>query len=157
MDFNRRSGLLLLAITPALLLSACSQEPVLRVNEAVVKLAPVDQNPSAMYFTVYGGPTDVELISVSSRSAIRAEMHESSVDAKTGMATMTPVKRLKIAKGSKVEFRRGGKHVMVWGINKPARRLERLDMEFVFSNGDRILVETPIEKIADTGSEHSGH
>jgi periplasmic copper chaperone A len=125
MLLNRRSGLLLLALTPGFLLTACGREPVLRVKDAVVKLSPVEQNPSAMYFTVYGGPSDTNLIAVSSRSAIRVE-------------------------------KRGGKHAMLFGINLPARRLQEIEMEFVFANGSRILVETPIEALADT-AEHESH
>jgi copper(I)-binding protein len=157
MKLSRRTGLILVALAPVMLLAGCGRDPVLRVNEAVVKLSPVDSNPSAMYFNIHGGPADVHLIAVTSRSAIRIEMHESSVDAKTGMMTMTKIDRLAVPKGSKIEFRRGGKHVMLWGINLPARRLQRIDVEFVFSNGDRILVETPIEKIADESGEHSSH
>jgi periplasmic copper chaperone A len=151
MPISRRSGLMLLAAAPALMLGSCGKEPVLRVNQAVVKLSPVDQNPSAMYFTLYGGPTDVELVSVSSRSAIRADLHESTVDPKNGMMSMDKIERLKVPAGSTIEFKHGGKHLMLSGINMPARRLERIDVEFVFSNGDRILVETPIEKIATDG------
>jgi periplasmic copper chaperone A len=151
MPFSRRSSLMLLASAPALLLAGCGKEPVLRVNQAVVKLSPVEKNPSAMYFTLYGGPADVELVSVSSRSAIRADLHESKVDPKSGMMSMEKIDRLKVPAGSKILFKQGGKHLMLSGINMPARRLERIDVEFVFSNGDRILVETPIEKIAADG------
>lgn len=157
MQISRHAAFFLACLTPALLLAGCGRDPVLRVNEAVVKLSPVDSNPSAMYFNLYGGPADVHLIAVTSRSSIRTEMHESSVDAKTGMMTMTKIDRLNVPKGSKIEFRRGGKHVMLWGINLPARRLQKIDVEFVFSNGDRILVETPIEKIADEPGEHGSH
>lgn len=156
--FSRRSiPILLMALSPALLLSGCGRDPVLRVNEAVVKLSPVDSNPSAMYFTVHGGPRDVTLISISSRSAIRTEMHESSVDPKTGMATMSKIDRIEVPAGGKIEFRKGGKHAMLWGINMPARRLEKIDVEFLFSNNDRILVETPIQKMTSKSGEHSGH
>jgi periplasmic copper chaperone A len=154
---RRPLAFLLVTIVPALLLSSCGRDPVLRVNQAVVKLSPVDSNPSAMYFTVHGGPRDVKLVSVSSRSAIRVEMHESSVDAKTGMASMAKISRVPVPAGSKVEFRKGGKHVMLWGINLPARRLQRIDMEFLFSNNDRILVETPIQKITTEDGAHNGH
>jgi periplasmic copper chaperone A len=155
---SRRSGLMLFAIGTSLLLSGCGRDPVLRVNEAVVKLSPVDNNPSAMYFTVHGGASDVYLVAVTSRSVIRTEMHETAKDAKTGMVSMTKIDRLKVPAGSKIEFRKGGKHVMLYGINRPARGLERLDAEFVFSNGSRILVETPIESIStDAADEHSNH
>jgi periplasmic copper chaperone A len=147
----------IIAITTAFLVSSCGQPPELKVKDAVVKLSPVDNNPSALYFTVHGGAADVDLVRVTSRSAIRVEMHETMADAKTGMMTMQAIPRIRIPAKRKVEFRRGGKHVMLWGINLPARRLEKIDMEFVFSNADRILVTAPIEKIAAGDSAHSGH
>jgi periplasmic copper chaperone A len=148
-----------LLIVPALaLLSAsCGRPAELHVNDAVLKLSPVDTNPSALYFTVHGGEQDVTLLRVTSPSVLRAEMHDSGVDAKTGMMTMDKIDRIEVPAKGKVEFKRGGKHVMLWGVNLIARRLEKIEVEFVFSNGDRIRVTAPLEKIATGKNEHSGH
>jgi periplasmic copper chaperone A len=148
-----------LLIVPALaLLSAsCGRPAELRVNDAVLKLSPVDTNPSALYFTVHGGEQDVTLLRVTSPSVLRAEMHDSGVDAKTGMMTMDKIDRIEVPAKGKIEFKRGGKHVMLWGVNLIARRLEKIEVEFVFSNGDRIRVTAPLEKIATGKDEHSGH
>lgn len=149
--------LLFLMPLVALQASGCGRPADLSVHDAVVKLSPVDANPSALYFSVNGGEADVELLRVSSSSVVRSEMHESKVDSKTGMMTMAPLERIKIPAKGKVEFKRGGKHVMLYGINLPARRLEKLDAEFIFSNGDRILVTAPLEKIAADEGGHEGH
>jgi periplasmic copper chaperone A len=150
--------LLLLALPLlVLLIGSCGRPPELKVNDAVVKLSPVDQNPSALYFTVHGGEQAVDLLRVTSRSSIRTEMHDSVSDPKTGMLSMKPISRIAIPAKGKVEFRRGGKHVMVWGINLPARRLEKMEFVFTFSNADRIIVSTPIEKIGAGGDEHAKH
>jgi periplasmic copper chaperone A len=141
----------------ALLTNACGQPAELKVNDAVVKLSPVDNNPSAMYFTVHGGQRDVELLRVMSQSVVRAEMHDTVSDPKTGMLTMTPLQRIKIPAKGKVEFKRGGKHVMLYGVNLIARRLEKLDAEFVFSDGSRIVVTAPVEKIGAGADDHAGH
>lgn len=150
--------LIRLLILPLLsLLVSCNPAPELNVKEAVVKLSPVDSNPSALYFTVKGGAQDVELIRVSSPSVIRLEMHETLTDPKTGMMTMTKIDRIKIPAAGDVAFKRGGKHVMLWGVNLIARRLEKLELEFLFSNNDRILVTAPLEKIAADDGAHAGH
>ena len=104
----------------------------------MVILSPVDSNPAALYFTIHGGPEKVYLNSVLSRSVIRSEVHESKVDPKTGMVTMEPTRKIEIPAKGTVEFKRGGKHVMLWGVNRPARQLKELEAEFIFSNGDRI-------------------
>jgi copper(I)-binding protein len=141
----------------ALLAASCGRPAELRVNEAVLKLSPVDTNPSALYFTVHGGMQDVALLRVSSPSVLRAEMHDTVKDEKTGMLTMTKIDRIKVPAEGKIEFKRGGKHVMLWGVNLIARRLEKIEVEFVFSNGDRIRVTAPVEKIEAGKGEHAGH
>jgi periplasmic copper chaperone A len=157
----------------AMAVAGCGPTPQLRVHDAVVKLSPVDSNPSAMYFTILGGPKDVYLMSVTSTSVIRTEMHESKMDAKTGAMTMEPLGRILIPADGKVEFKRGGKHVMVWGVNMVGRRLGEIEAQFLFSNNERILVTARVEEMdgsepdektgrkssaatTDKG-EHSGH
>ena len=148
-----------LVIIPALalLIASCGRSAELKVNEVVLKLSPVDDNPSALYFTVHGGMQDVTLLRVSSPSVLRAEMHDSVKDAKTGMLTMKKIDRIDVPAEGKVEFKRGGKHVMLWGVNLIARRLEKIEVEFVFSNGDRIRVTAPVEKIAAGTAEHGSY
>ncbi|WP_373476136.1 copper chaperone PCu(A)C [Sphingorhabdus sp.] len=134
----------------ALLLGSCGPTPQLKVKEAVLTLSPVDQNPSAFHFNVYGGPKDVYLLRVSTPSAIRTEMHDVGVDAKTGAVTMSPMNRVLIPADKKVEFKKGGKHVMMWGVNLIPRRLGEIEVEFLFSNNQRILVEARVQEIDGT-------
>ena len=132
-------------------LTSCGPTPQLRVNDVVLKLSPVDSNPSALYFTIRGGPKDNALINVNSPSVIRSEIHESGTDPKTGMMTMTPQRRVEVPADGKIEFKQGGKHVMMWGVNLVARRLGEMETEFVFANGERILVEAVVQEL--DGSE----
>lgn len=135
------------ALSAAFFLGSCGPTPQLKVKEAVLTLSPVDSNPSSLHFNVYGGPTDVSLLRVSSPSAIRTEMHDVGVDAKTGAVTMKPLNRVAIPTGETVAFKRGGKHVMMWGVNLIPRRLGEIEIEFLFSNNQRILVEARVQEI----------
>lgn len=135
------------AVAAALLIVGCGPTPQLKVKEAVLTLSPVDSNPSAFHFNVYGGPEDVYLLRVSSPSAIRAEMHDVTVDAKTGAVTMAPLDRLLVPSGEKIAFKKGGKHVMMWGVNIIPRRLGIIETEFLFSNNVRILVKARVQEI----------
>lgn len=128
-------------------LTSCGPTPQLRVHDAVLKLSPVDSNPSALYFTIRGGPKDNALINVNTPSALRTEMHESAVDPKTGAMTMKPLRRVEVPVDGKVEFKQGGKHVMVWGVNLVARRLGEIETEFVFANTERILVKVDVQEL----------
>jgi copper(I)-binding protein len=160
LNMRARLGLLAAPVLAAAL-AGCGPTPQLRVHDAVVKLSPVDSNPSAMYFTVLGGPKDLYLMSATSRSVLRTEMHESKVDPKTGAMTMAPLPRVFIPADGKVEFRRGGKHVMVWGVNLVGRRLGEIDVQFLFSNNERILVKARVEEMdgrePDEKTGHNNH
>lgn len=142
-------------------LASCGPTPQLRVHDAVVKLNPVDSNPSALYFTVLGGPKDLYLMSVTSTSVLRTEMHESKVDPKTNVMSMQRLNRVFIPADGKVEFKRGGKHVMVWGVNLIGRRSGELEAQFLFSNNERILVKARVEEMdgrePDEKTGHNGH
>lgn len=140
-----------LSASAAILLSSCSPTPQLRVHDALLTLSPVDSNPSSLHFTVLGGPKDVYLLSVGSPSVIRSEMHDVGVDPKTGAVTMKPLDRVLIPADGKVEFKKGGKHVMMWGVNLVPRRLGIMETELVFNSGDRIWVKALVQE-AD-GSE----
>jgi periplasmic copper chaperone A len=134
----------------ALAFAACGHPPELRVDGVKLVLSPVDSNPSALYFTIHGGVSDNKLLAVNSPSVIRMEMHESAMDASTGMMTMTPLKDVPVPARSKVQFKQGGKHVMVWGANLKARKLGEMETEFLFGNGDRIVVDAVVEEMDGT-------
>ena len=134
----------------ALALGSCGPTPQLKVKEAVLTLSPVDKNPSSFHFNVYGGPSDVYLLRVSTPSAIRTEMHDVGVDPKTGAVTMKPMSRVLIPSGDKIAFKKGGKHVMVWGVNLIPRRLGEIETEFLFSNNVRILVKARVQEMDGT-------
>ena len=138
------------AAVTAMLLGSCGPTPPFTVKDAVLPLSPVDNHPSSMHFTVSGGPADVYLLRVSSPSAIRTEMHDVGVDPKTGAVTMKPMARVLIPSGEMVEFKKGGKHVMMWGVNLIPRRLGEIEVEFLFSNNVRILVEARVQEIDGT-------
>lgn len=135
------------ATLAAFALGSCGPTPQLKVKEAVLTLSPVDSNPSAFHFNVYGGPEDVYLLRVSSPSAIRTEMHDVSKDPKTGAVTMAPMDRVLIPAGETVAFKKGGKHVMMWGVNIIPRRLGIIEAEFLFSNNVRILVKARVQEV----------
>jgi copper(I)-binding protein len=120
------------------------------LSHAVLTLSPVDSNPSAYHFNVYGGPADVTLLRVSSPSAIRTEMHDVTVDAKTGAVSMSPMSQVRIPAGETVAFKKGGKHVMMWGVNLIPRRLGEIETEFLFSNNERIRVKARVQEIDGT-------
>lgn len=132
----------LLSIIGALCLASCGQGDVLRVDKIYINMAAVKGNPSAGYFTVYGGPEDVELLLITSHHVLRTELHETAE--KDGVMTMGPIDKVPIPARSEVKFAPGGKHVMIWGVPQSALKRGTLPMTFTFSNGQRILVDAAV-------------
>lgn len=135
-----RPALIAASLAAALATSGCAKEKELQVTDAWVRMSAVPTNPSAGYFTVRGGPADVQLISVSSTVAIRAEMHE-TMSGHQGMASMKPLDTVAIPAGGEVKFEPGGRHVMFWNINPGIKPPRTMPLVFAFSNGERIQVD----------------
>lgn len=106
-----------LAPIASLMLVACGDGPAeLGVERAIVRLSPDPAAPSVAYFTVKGGPTDDRLIAVTP-VVIRTEIHESMT--MDGMAIMKPIAGgVPVPANSTIQFEQGGKHVMLFDVNK---------------------------------------
>ena len=71
-------------------------------------------------------------------------MHESVKQ--NGVVTMKPLASADVPANGKMQFKQGGKHLMIWHINGAAVRAGKLPMQFVFTNNnnERILFDLPI-------------
>jgi copper(I)-binding protein len=156
----RRTLITLAAASAALALTGCKenlgQGPVLRIDSGHIELAEGPDRPSVAYFVVKGGPQPVELVAVTADAAQRVEMHE-TVKAADGLTEMKPLSRVAIPAESTVEFKQGGKHAMIWGINPAAVKMGKLPMVFMFTNNDRIIFDLPIKPAGTAAAGHEGH
>lgn len=134
---------ILLSVAGAVTLAGCEPKP-LYVDQAYVRLSPNPDSPSAGYFTVHGGEQDVVLREVMSEAAVLVEMHDSVM--KGGMMTMKPVDSVDVPAGGMVRFEPGGKHLMLWKINQGVADSGKIPLVFLFSNGDRILVDAAVQQ-----------
>lgn len=160
----KRFAIIALAAT-ALTLGACEKNlgagQQLNVVSGYIQMGATPDSPAAGYFTVEGGPRDVQLVAVTADLAQRVEMHESVKE--NGVVTMKPLGRADVPADGKMEFKPGGKHLMIWHINGAAVRAGKLPMAFVFTNNnnERILFDLPIkgaptEAAAPAGGEDHG-
>ena len=137
-----------LALFAALTVAGCAPDPVLRVDDAYVRLAAAPKNPAAAYFMVVGGPSADRLMDVSSPVVIRTEMHESMTSG--GMMSMKPIEGgVEIPAGGAVEFKPGGKHVMMFNVNPGIVPPRTLPMIFTFASGERITVDAEVKRAGD--------
>jgi periplasmic copper chaperone A len=137
-------------------LSACGAPatlPVtLTVDDAAVRFPTVPGNPGAAYFRVRGGPSTDRLLSVSSPSAIRAEMHNSIME--NGMMKMTTLDSgVEIPAGGTIAFAPRGKHVMLFDMNPKAK--DAITLTFTFASGTIISAEARILRPGDMPGDHA--
>ncbi len=126
-------------------LAACGDPAPTYVDQAWVRVSPNKDSPSAGYFTVHGGDVATTLRGVLTDRAIRVEMHE-SVKGDNGVMSMKPIDSVEIPAKGTVAFAPGGKHLMLWNLNQDAVDQGKMPMTFLFSNGDRIIVDAVVQK-----------
>ena len=135
------------------MLAGC-QQAELAVTDASVQLPVVSGRPGAAYFTVKGGAQATSLVAVSSPVAIRAEMHEMKQDG--GMMTMAPLRDVAIPAGATVEFKSGGKHVMLFDVSPSVRSGDQVPLRLSFADGKTIEVKASAHTLSDA-TDHGAH
>ena len=133
----------------AIMLVSCAPEPELRIDDAYVRLAATPKNPAVAYFMVVGGPKADRLMDVSSPVVIRTELHESMAGS-GGMMSMKPIEGgIDVPAGGGIEFKPGGKHVMMFNVNPGIVPPRTLPMIFTFRSGERISVDAKVKRAGD--------
>ncbi|WP_116089974.1 copper chaperone PCu(A)C [Sphingomonas crusticola] len=122
-------------LAPLLLLAAChgrSSEP--KVTDAWVRLPAVTGQPAAAYFTIRGGRGDAKLVRMESALAAKTEMHQ-SMAGMAGMTTMMPLDHVDVPANGKVEFKPGGNHAMLIGLDPVVKPGTGVPLRFGFADG----------------------
>ena len=120
---------------PLLMLAAChrpSSEP--KVTEAWVRLPAVAGQPAAGYFTINGGHGDARLVRMESALAAKTELHQ-SMAGMAGMATMVALTHVDVPAGAKVQFKPGGNHAMLIGLDPVVKPGTAIPLRFGFADG----------------------
>lgn len=131
------------AIVTVAALSACSPAGELSAGNAWVRLPAVAGQPGAAYFTVQGGAKADTLLSVSSRAALKAELHE-SMKGDHGMMSMAPLKDVAVPAGGKLAFAPGGRHVMLFSIGPAVKPGQTVPLELSFASGRTIELDAKV-------------
>lgn len=123
----------------------------LLVNEAVVRLAVVPGRPAAGYFIINGGARPDRLLSVASPVA-RIEMHE-TVNA-NGKMRMAPMKMVDVPAAARIEFKPGGKHLMLFGLPATIKPGDELTLTFTFEAAGAVPVTAVARSATDASHAH---
>jgi copper(I)-binding protein len=101
---------------------------------------------TAAYMTIKGqsGQADA-LMSASSPSAEKVELHEATTDA-SGMTGMHPIDHLDIHAGEAVELKPGAFHLMVMGLTKDLAVGDKLELELTFEHAGKVTVQAEVKQ-----------
>jgi copper(I)-binding protein len=118
-----------------LFISACSGDSApVTISDIVVNKPMPGMNMSAGYFTLTNHTSDTIVITaVTSPQFGSVEMHESVIE--EGIARMVELGDLTLPPDSSIEFRPGGKHLM---LMQPADELDTVS--FDFHAGDDVIL-----------------
>ncbi len=107
-----------LMLSPAL----TAQNVNVAVHDAWLRVPLPAQDQTALYFVIENhSPAPKAIVSASSPSAAKIEMHEEKMDASKKMMSMTPIARIAVPANGKVMLQPGGYHMMVFGLkSRPA-------------------------------------
>lgn len=133
-----------------LALAGCQQAApkAASVDHAWVRLPAVSGRPGAAYFTVHGGAVEDRLMVVASPQAIRAEMHNMSMDG--GIMKMAPIDGgLAVPAGGDVAFDSGGKHVMLFDISPKVLPGGKMTLTFTMASGQKFEAEAAVIAAGD--------
>jgi len=136
-------GTLALGVSLALGAGGCQREPkTIRIEDAWVRLSPVKGEPSAAYFRIEGGAEGTKLLGLSSPMVRRVELHESMTTG--GMSRMKPLKDVDFDYQGKIRFEPGGKHAMLFGLNKSVIQGSTLALTFAFNVAPPVTVDAEV-------------
>ena len=130
---------LFLLFLSVLAFSGCGQPKQVYIDNAYIRTAAAPGRPASGYFTLHGGNAATTLISVHTEVAIKTEMHESMTSG--GMASMKPVDHVALPADATVEFKPGGKHLMIYDLNPGMKVGKTITLVFTFSDGSRLEKE----------------
>ncbi len=128
-----------LALATLALLAACGGDvPPLVASDVAVKRPMPGMQMTAGYLTLQNNtPGEIVIDRVTSPQFGKVEMHETVIE--DGVAKMSALDRVALPAGATVEFRPGGKHLM---LMRPGTDLDLVTLEFY--SGDTIVLAVSV-------------
>jgi len=112
-----------------------------------VRAMPPSVSNTAAFFTVHNsGKQDIRLTSVSTSAASKSEFHQHSMSDK-GVMSMSQVHFIDVKAGQSFEFKSGGHHVMIMGLNKPLHPGEKIQLILQDNHKTQYPFEVPVMSI----------
>lgn len=141
----------LLAVSAAMLLTACGGGEAPTAQGAWIRLPAVAGRPAAAYVTIGGGRDAVELRTVRVPAARRVELHETRNAG--GVMSMTPVDAIEVPAGGSAALAPGGAHAMLFDLDPALKAGGTTKMTLVFDKAPPIELDARLAAPGATGPE----
>ena len=143
------------AAASLLVLAGCAPEartPEVVIEEAWVRLPATPKQPGAAYFRLKGNMEGMRLLGVTSPLVRWVELHE-SVE-KKGMTRMERRKEVEFPSRGTLEFKPGGRHAMLFGINPSVKPGTTLPLTFSFNTAPPVTVDAEVRSASGEPALH---
>jgi hypothetical protein len=115
------------------------------VSGAWARSTPPGATMGAIYLTIDNGSAKPDrLLTLNTSAAPAAEVHRTAVQ--DGIARMREVAVLDVAAGQRIEFKPGGYHVMLMGLEKPLVVGQTFELELLFEVAGSRKVTVTVKK-----------
>ncbi|MFQ5435056.1 MAG: copper chaperone PCu(A)C [Anaerolineae bacterium] len=135
-------------LTAVLSLAACTSNPSgprLSVEDAWVRPPATEGGNGAIYFRLVNNGNEADtLLSVDSPLAT-AEVHQ-TVTKENGVMGMEPAGSVEIPAKGEVEFKQGGMHVMLIGLEQPLAAGDTVPLTLRFDHAGELKVEVSVRE-----------
>jgi copper(I)-binding protein len=133
-----------------LLGSLALAQNTLTAQNAWIGLLPT---PTLAAYLTLSNPTDrpIRVLGVSTPVALKAEFHETRTVGGTGhgahgeTATMVPLREVVVPAKGKLEFKPGGKHIMLMGLKRALKVGEKVPLVLKLDGGQSLTVQAVVK------------
>lgn len=121
-----------------------NDQKIVQVSDVWVRAVLPVQKSTALYMTVSNNGQDtLKLTEVNSNIAVHSMIHHTIHQ--NGIAKMRHQEVVSIAPGESVEFKPGGLHVMLMGLNETIENGDMVDVTLVFEDGRQISTQAKVK------------
>lgn len=121
----------------------------LTAQDAWIRLLPT---PTLAAYLTLSNPTDkpIRVLGVSTPVALKAEFHETRTVSSTDHGghdetTMVPLREVIVPARGKLEFKPGGKHIMLLGVKRTLKEGEKVPLVFRLEGGKSLTVQAVVK------------
>jgi copper(I)-binding protein len=119
------------------------QQSLILVEQAYIRSSIPGTTITSSYMTIENkGEKTVTLLGANSKISPRIEIHQHSMS--DGMMRMRQVDSIDIKARQRIVLQPSGLHLMLFGVKKPLKAQEKVELTLNFSNKSSVTVQVPV-------------